>query len=121
MREHKFQAWCHGKLYKPFTLRDAGEYDISIDEEVEKGTERITCSWPEDTIFRQYTGLKDKNGKEIYEGDICMEIYQLADISAPIEFSNGSFWFGSHPLWEFTNKELKIIGNIYENPELGGE
>ena len=81
---------------------------------------------------RQFAGLKDKNGKEIYEGDI-MQMWFLgvkSDI-VRIVFRNGGFYIlhktknnaygdmGVKP-FEKTNKckHLEIIGNIYESPEL---
>lgn len=82
-----------------------------------------------DTIG-QYTGLKDKNGKEIYEGDIIhipenWEEYGWASgENYEIDFKDGRFRL--KPKYkpnatgydlEFTN-EIEVIGNIYDNPEL---
>lgn len=80
---------------------------------------------PESTglILMQYTGLDDKNGKEIYEGDIA----KYENMIGKIMFFNGSFIlsdFEETEEWELgvINEELEIMGNIYDNPELiGGE
>lgn len=76
----------------------------------------------------QYTGLKDRNGKEIYEGDIVeyggpqyLEIYR-----ALIKYKDDRYiadWIGDVSLrkdihfWT-TEREIQVIGNIYDNPEL---
>jgi len=63
---------------------------------------------------QQYTGLKDKNGGEIFEGDVL----KATDGSLRVvEFVNGAFY----PFWsrdEFIDCLCEVIGNIYENPEL---
>lgn len=72
-----------------------------------------------DVILLQYTGLKDKNGKEIYEGDI-IEFNWLGINKCEIIFDNGSFcpkgW--SYKTLAYPKTDIKIIGNIYENPDL---
>lgn len=98
-------------------------------------TEEDEWDFSEDFIVLQYTGLKDKNGREIYEGDLvhrhdhwnnCKgvirrnhEIQEGCDTSADsietVEFRDGSFqWF---PYYE-SEAGYEIVGNIYENPEL---
>jgi len=79
----------------------------------------------------QFTGLKDKNGKEIYEGDVFREVYD--DEGKTIEFvsvvkwdSSSASFFAGEPKQHFAElcdldeiaNEFEVIGNIHENPEL---
>jgi uncharacterized phage protein (TIGR01671 family) len=75
-------------------------------------------------ILMQYTGLKDKNGKEIYEGDICPS--KISGESQVIIFSKCGFTVGdknseypaSLQYLPVFHNQMEVIGNIYENPEL---
>jgi len=63
----------------------------------------------------QYTGLKDKNGKEIYEGDICREVFQ-GEYVGEVTFSpTQGYLVGNRPIWPH---DIEVIGNIYENGDL---
>ena len=85
---------------------------------------------------QQYTGLKDKNGKEIYEGDVLRWKYkddngyrtQKGDkIIGAVWYNTGTTEYrvekgnDDSRLNEFNTSEIEIIGNIYENPELISE
>jgi uncharacterized phage protein (TIGR01671 family) len=106
MREIKFRAWwgsvekrniCPVSRIEQYTLKQLNEYNITVD---------------------QYTGLKDKNGKEIHEGDILSE-------NIIVIFNDGCFkttYDGDSQngsvLGAKRCEHIEIIGNIHENPEL---
>jgi hypothetical protein len=70
-------------------------------------------------VAMQYTGLKDKNGKEVYEGDII----RVNNEKMELVFRDGYFGWGKqhkgmYSFDPFGCEEIEVIGNIYENPEL---
>lgn len=111
MREIKFRAWDRkGKqMIEHEHLMMTCDGFSALDEEA--------TMFPMEIIM-QFTGLLDKNGKEIYEGDITTS--EISDEPKEVVFWEGCF---CHK-WEdgrghiFNPKKLEIIGNIYENPEL---
>jgi|SRR5690625_384655 len=130
MREIKFRAWFemqerivnHEHLDIEYA-HDEGfgfAFDNSLYGITDDGNVKGTLVYK----LMQYTGLKDMNGTEIYEGDIVKypHIVGFDDIWK-VEFSDGSFVIRETivkiSLRELAHKNnLEVIGNIYENPEL---
>lgn len=76
-----------------------------------------------ESILERFTGLKDKNGKEIYEGDIIQwgnDVVQVLYQTKSMSFVFGKKgWLSNHFVEEMNDiHEAEIIGNIYENQEL---
>jgi len=122
MREIKFRAWDRAalkmspefNLFGEFTL--LGAIHCWQDESKIEGSslERLN-----DLEIMQYTGLKDKNGKEIYEGDVVESPFtgdpvQVVWCGAFAQFTFGGAEFNV----ESSPNNIEVIGNIYENPEL---
>ena len=121
MRELKFRVWW--KNHSKPTIYT--EYDFFDD----------TWTPEEYTTIEQYTGLKDENGKEIYEGDIIQEEIAFNSKMTDGTFKYKVYWdeeelcwclehIGNesihHELWQ-CNQSTEVIGNIHENPELLGD
>lgn len=135
MREIKFRAWDKGNQemvysdkqleddYYVFTVTNDG---VCVEAPHYDPQSCTTHYLPVESEIMQYTGLKDRNGKEIYEGDFIRGHY-----GARGEIQEGPvYWCDEHlawshfgPLHAFDQRpsrapDILILGNIYENPEL---
>jgi uncharacterized phage protein (TIGR01671 family) len=118
MREIKFRFWAPDKRM----IEDHTGWieDIGINEAIE-------ASRDYGYTLMQFTGLKDKNGKEIYEGDIVKQekwvsVGKYEPCIGVIRYRSAEFTVDCAADWEGSNADIngnaEVIGNIYENPEL---
>ncbi len=137
-REIKFRAWdtILNRMYPAFEMK---EY-MSVNE---MGQDNLVPQTANEIELMQFTGLKDKNGKEIYEGDLitesvnsCKWIYEIRsceefgiNLFKVLRYRNfdtdengdhiyGDFWMDTVYSQLREGKYSIVIGNIYENPEL---
>lgn len=119
----EFRAW--DKLAETFVFADKGYQGHFILDLNGQFYNLQNGSGGNEYIVQQYTGLKDKNGKKIFEGDILMiEFHKNSEEPPryyPIEFYQGSFCIncGSEDgCLMMHNGEYEVVGNIFQNPEL---
>jgi len=125
-RTIKFRAWDGSSFYTP--IIDNGKF-FRDHRDYEDGND---CP---DDVIQQFTGLTDKNGKEVYEGDLLALPGNFSKYRYVVAFEDYKFianhvnkgwgkWGDLHRFGELnTGKDkgdfdIEVIGNIYENPEL---
>jgi len=130
MREIKFRAWDGKSIYNNVVIIDGKAYLRDYFATMVEAGDYVM----------QYTGLKDKNGVEIYEGDVIQCVSEMVRLDTNEKTGNiktenyevrwepekarwGRFIKGRFELLSGLHKEYMIkwyavIGNIYENPEL---
>ena len=128
MREIKFRAWDGIKMWVspdgPRMRADTTGGIIALNDWLR------LCNDGNPWVLMQFTGLKDKNGKDVYEGDILLtdDMYHdyedgVAINALPdgkfhsVEYHDGAFFAGDELLLENATA-WEIIGNLCENPEL---
>ena len=147
MKEYKFRGkeigtgkWVYGGLFKEPAPPQCFEKNLEDKYWIVYPDPRYMPDWnlpykmvrtdvDKETVG-QYTGLKDKNGKEIYEGDIVFikGEEKLLDIKGKVEYSNtfalfiiintGSIVNETELLGDYEEEDIEKIGNVYDNPEL---
>ena len=121
----KFRVWFNSEMYYKTVVYD-GEFYLDWREFIDGNTYN-------DAVLMQSAGLLDKNGKEIFEGDVvkCYTVTEEAESEyvGVVCFEDFSFVIVDEkdtydPLWNYKSgfvtqeTEIEIIGDIYRNPEL---
>lgn len=136
MREIKFRAWSKENkvMFVNEILKNAADGMIKISKEalikqgLNEAASNLQCgiflpTEDKDLVFMQYTGIEDKNGKEIYEGDIFISDnnnkYEVVFVDGGFKLSNIKYPNQNLQLLDRMNSNYgEVIGNIYENEDL---
>jgi len=115
MREIKFRAWDKEKkiMYPPLSAHTAEHMSINFEGEIIMRDD----FYPKKFELMQYTGLKDKNGKKIYEDDL-LEFNNSGKYFKVFWNERGGCWSVGQTVLGRASASAKVIGNAYETPEL---
>ena len=118
-REIKFRVWdVLNRSYVYSADKESGWFLVKLNGEVVDGNGR---HYDEIYPIQQFTGLKDKNGKDIYEGDILIALNRTTNRQIEVTYkeSEGAFLFEGRLAFDFFQfNDVIVVGNIFENPEL---
>lgn len=131
-REIKFRAWdketkkMHYQLVKPRTDKNTRD-ELIIQFDCTGYSARTESKFIGSDCLMQYTGLKDKNGREIFEGDVVKIMQKTETLLDKVIYDNHLCGFRFEGSvndycdfcdWLREGAEFEVIGNIYENPKL---
>lgn len=119
MREIKFRAWDKETKLMRYLGKDTHDSMTFMPSGEMHYYNLQNGSGGDEYELMQFTGLKDKNGKDIFEGDIIhaeSKDGENVNYDEVVEFKGGAYY----PVCEVPEKEnwFEVIGNIYENPNL---
>ncbi len=130
MREIKFRGWDIHKN-KMYSAEEMGQDELTINPDGRgfinmNGSSQRLSQYMHHILPLQFTGLKDKKNKEIYEGDVIKIEHEERDIIiSDVKMIDGAFcvkssWDEYYPMASLARPGdgLEVIGNIYEHPEL---
>ncbi len=117
MREIKFRAWHKDSKI----MFDVNGMSPTAAEEKRNGMNFVYSRG--DVVLMQYTGLRDRNGKEIFEGDIAEHNGKLKSVVEYIADDAGFKLINKrmgkmHMDYEYFSRYVKVVGNIFENSEM---
>ena len=120
----KFRAWdtTNKEMFKDtFSITESGQVVVVEQEDVMCPPDYV---FVDNLVIMQSTGLKDKNGKEIFEGDIVKmskDVYSEPTYYEVVRHRGGAYHLESKQhgceLW-LRHTDCEVVGNLYENPEL---
>ncbi len=129
----KFRVWTGSTMEYNVVVGRLGSF-YALQDPNDSASLNPTSKYPDNCAVIQYTGLQDKNGAEIYEGDILNQIldskpcYYIVEwgnrpdycgfVLRPLMKRDGTFRMTVHDFKIYLAEGFEIIGNIYENPEL---
>lgn len=131
MREFKFRVWdiedC--KMYTMGSFYQEGNYMFDSDYPVvefyrDETPDNKRCNTRDKVRIMQYTGLKDRDGIEVYEGDILSHTKSGKEYICKVVYSNSGFYthgINFRTINPLATSNKRVVGNIYENPELLGD
>ncbi len=121
MKEMRFRAWDNSikKMIDPIQIQQF-EFrgDTTKGMRIHYTSEEAYTVFTDDFELMQYTGLKDKNGRRIYEGDVVKFVVAYTDKTISENIIEITFWEGGFWHHGFRPEQCEVIGNIYKNPDL---
>ena len=120
MQTIKFRAWNGTRMYYAtlddllFAMGSQGAGDWTLVEQVGEELAEFSGQHSRNMLYTQFTGLIDKHGKDVYEGDIIKADWHWIEPHV-FDFPNDFYWIQEVSL---EGGNLEVVGNIYEHPHL---